>query len=216
MAAADNKRQITDALSAGTDGTRTLEAAVALLTDSGYWLDREDFTGKFIVSDTRASGTPAATVDWEAAAAAVVAGELPCGSEEQHVLELAASLAIGVSVDLGESLGAVGDRSAVVVLQAIAHAAGQKWLSAEGIGGLGDLLTTLDNFLRSSPKVTDALTVYFKSNTGAQASVAACIASVLTAEVSYAAATYRQMTSSTYDKPVERIGVTLPEQTPAG
>jgi hypothetical protein len=57
--------QITRALNAAANGTATLEAAVMLLTDSGCWLDREDFTSQFTIASS--DGPSAASIDWEAA-----------------------------------------------------------------------------------------------------------------------------------------------------
>jgi hypothetical protein len=45
-----------------------------------------------------------AAVDWDAAAAALTAGELPCSGGEQRIFRLAASLAGGIPVDLSDAV----------------------------------------------------------------------------------------------------------------
>lgn len=58
--------EISDALIAGTDGSRADEAAVSVmrLAECG-WLDREDFTSQFATTDV--GDTPTAVIDWKAA-----------------------------------------------------------------------------------------------------------------------------------------------------
>ena len=105
---------------------------------SGCWLDREDFTSQFITTTGAGSdGTATASSDWEAAIAALDAGELPCSGGEQRVLRLAASIA-----------------------------AGQTWLTDGTIAERARLLTRLDNFLRTSPAVMNALTAFMAEDTG--------------------------------------------------
>ena len=52
------------------------------------------------------------------------------------------------------ALPCIDDRSAAPVIQAVAHAADQAWPPDCSLSEHADLLTTLDNFLRSSPHVT--------------------------------------------------------------
>ena len=75
-----------------------------------------------------------ATVDFEAAAAALVSGVLPCSSGEGRVLRLAASIAAGVPVDLRDSLTGLDEANSVLVAAAVLHAAGHRDLLA-GRGG---------------------------------------------------------------------------------
>ena len=81
MTTADSHR-LSDALRACARGIHPLEAGTGLLIDCGSWLHREDFTSRFITTGTRISdGTTAlAATDWEAAIAALHAGELPASA----------------------------------------------------------------------------------------------------------------------------------------
>ncbi len=69
-------------------------------------------------------GTPMAVVDWHGAVEALEAGRLACSSSESQVLRLAASIAEGVPVDLGEALCALDETNALAVARALMHAAG--------------------------------------------------------------------------------------------
>jgi hypothetical protein len=80
-------------------GLCSLEAGVALLIDHGTFLLRDDFTSRFIEHGT-SSGTPMAAIDWDAAIAALNAGQLPCSAGERRILQAAASLAAGTPADL--------------------------------------------------------------------------------------------------------------------
>jgi hypothetical protein len=75
-------RRLAEALLACASGIRHLEAGTSLLIDSGSWLHREDFTSRFITTGTSMSDrtTILADTDWEAAIAALHAGELPASS----------------------------------------------------------------------------------------------------------------------------------------
>ena len=84
------------ALTAGAAGIYALEAGTELIIGCGCWLHREDFTSRFITAvDGNDQGTMLASIDWEAAIAALDAGELPCSNGERRVLRLAASIAAG-------------------------------------------------------------------------------------------------------------------------
>ena len=205
--------QVADALTASAGGEGTIEAAVMLLARCGSWLDREDFVGRFITGCDGGDSTSQASVDWEAAITALDAGELPCTGGEQRILRLAASLAAGTPVSLSDVVPRAGERGAAVTVAAIAHAAGQTWLSDGGLGEHADLLTTLDNFLRSSPKVTDALAAFlagtaFTSSTGVANPVYA--AGLLLAEVSFAAQWFQQIAGRDCGGPVDRVGIRFP------
>ena len=86
---------LTAALRACAAGLYPLEAGAALLIANGTFLHRDDFTSRFITAGTSISDgtTPMAAIDWDAATAALHAGELPCSGGERRVLELSSSLA---------------------------------------------------------------------------------------------------------------------------
>jgi hypothetical protein len=54
-----------------------------------------------------------ASIDWEAAIAALEAGKLPC-SGEHRILRLAASIAAGTPVSLSDALSGIDDREATL------------------------------------------------------------------------------------------------------
>jgi hypothetical protein len=67
-----------------------------------------------------------ACVDWAAAVAALKTGRVGCSSSGQRVLVLAASLADGVPVDLGDPLTGLEQATAALVGDGIAHAVGHR------------------------------------------------------------------------------------------
>jgi hypothetical protein len=119
---------LAEALRACARGILTSEAGAVLLIDCGGWLHREDFTGAFIETGTSISDgtTLMAVIDWPAAIAALDAGDLPCGSGERHMLRLAASIAGGTPVSLGDALTSIDHRNANLLAAAVLHANGQK------------------------------------------------------------------------------------------
>ena len=122
-----NPRQLGDALRACARGIHPLEAGTGLLIDCGSWLHREDFTSRFIATGTSFSDgtTVLAVTDWEAAIAALHAGELPASGGERRMLLIAASIAGGTPVSLNDALPGIDRRNASLVVNAIAHATGQ-------------------------------------------------------------------------------------------
>ena len=72
------------------------------------------------------SGAVMAAVDFEAAARALEAGVLPCCGGEGRVLRIAASIAGGVPVDLGEAVTGLDENNAVLAAVAVLHAAGHR------------------------------------------------------------------------------------------
>jgi len=112
------------ALRACATGLYPLEAGVEFLIANGTFLHCSNFTSRFILHGT-SSGTHMAAIDWDAAAAALAVGELPC-SGERRVLALAASLAAGIPVDLGDAVGGLDDRNTRHLVTAIYHAAGKR------------------------------------------------------------------------------------------
>jgi hypothetical protein len=120
-----NPRQLGDALRACARGIHPLEAGTGLLIDCGSWLHRDDFASRFITTGTSISdGTTLLSTDWEAAVAALHAGELPASGGERRMLLLAASIAGGTPVSLNDALPGIDRRNASLVVSAVAHAAG--------------------------------------------------------------------------------------------
>lgn len=116
---------LTAALRAHARGLYCAEAAVELLI--GRWLHRGDFVDRFIETGPALVGdTPMAIVDWEAALAALEAGELPCSGGEGRILRIAASLAAGVPVDLGDAVTALDTTTLMLVARAVLHAGGHR------------------------------------------------------------------------------------------
>jgi hypothetical protein len=104
------------------------EAAVELLIEHRRWLGHEEFVGQFVDSTTGLSGQMA-WVEWEEAVGAVTAGHLVCSSSEAQVLAIAASIAAGVPVDLGDALTGLDDHNVSLVVEAVAHASGRRGLA---------------------------------------------------------------------------------------
>ena len=130
------------ALRACAAGLYPLEAGVGLLIGNGTFLHREDFTSRFIETGTSISdGTaPMAAIDWEAAITALHAGELPCSGGERRILELSASLAAGIPVDLQDAVTSLDDANIALLLTAIWHASG-KTVENDGLRKVMNCLT---------------------------------------------------------------------------
>jgi hypothetical protein len=106
-------------------GLLCLEAAVELLIGHGTWLARADFAAVALTfGQDSATGVVMASVDFDAALTARRAGRLPCSSGEEKVLALAASIAAGVPVALGDLVCGLDEDNAVRVAVAVLHAAG--------------------------------------------------------------------------------------------
>ena len=116
---------LTAALHACADGLYPLEAGVALLAGSGAFLHRPDFAGRFI-EHGNSGGTEMATIDWDAAVAALASGGLPSSGGERRLLLLSASLAAGIPVDLRDTVTGLDDRNIQRLLTAIRHASGKR------------------------------------------------------------------------------------------
>ena len=66
-----------------------------------------------------------AVVDWPAAAAAL-GRSLPCSGGERRLLQVTASLAAGIPVDLRDAVTGLDGRSARLVAGAVLHASGHR------------------------------------------------------------------------------------------
>ncbi|MGH3161476.1 MAG: hypothetical protein ACRDOC_06300 [Streptosporangiaceae bacterium] len=119
---------LTAALRACAAGLYPLEAGVALLAANGTFLRRDDFTSRFITTGTSISDgtTLMATIDWDAATAALHAGELPCSGGERRLLQLSSSLAGGTPVDLRDAVTGLDDGNIARLVTAILHASGKR------------------------------------------------------------------------------------------
>jgi len=116
------------ALRACAAGLYPLEAGVALLAGNGTFLRRDDFTSRFITVATSISDgtTLMAAIDWDAAIAALHAGELPCSGGERRVLELSSSLSGGIPVDLRDAVTGLDNGNIARLVTAILHASGKR------------------------------------------------------------------------------------------
>jgi hypothetical protein len=85
------------ALRAHAQGLYCLEAAAELLIAQS-WLQRADFSGKFI-NISPVDGQAPAIVNWAAAITALDAGELPCSGGEQRMLRITASIGGGAMLE---------------------------------------------------------------------------------------------------------------------
>ena len=122
-------QQLQAALRAGAEGLYALESGTGLLLAHGTWPAREDFRCFIHVAGSNTSaGTELASIDWEAAIAALDAGECP-SSGEKRMLRLAASLAADVPVQLGSAVTGIDDRDVGLLVKAILHASGQRQFS---------------------------------------------------------------------------------------
>jgi hypothetical protein len=114
-----------EALLAHADGDLCAEAAAGLLI-AGRWLDRDDFASRFVsVAASPCSGTRMAVIDWPAAARAL-GRALPCSGGERRLLQVTASLAAGIPVDLRDAAAGLDGRSARLVADAVLHASGHR------------------------------------------------------------------------------------------
>lgn len=119
---------LTAALRACAAGLYPLEAGVALLAGNGTFLHRPDFTSRFITAGTSISDgtTLMAAIDWNAAIAALHAGEIPCSGGKRRVLELSSSLAGGTLVDLRDAVTGLDDSNIARLVTAILHGSGKR------------------------------------------------------------------------------------------
>ena len=113
-------------LRAGATGLYSLEAACDLVISTG-WLHRDDFSSFISTVTSITDGvTELAHIDWQAVIASRDDGLLPCGSAENRILRMAASIAAGIPVDLNEALCGLDQSSISLVVRAVRHANGQR------------------------------------------------------------------------------------------
>jgi hypothetical protein len=118
------------ALRACASGFYPTEASAELLISHRTFLARSDFTGRFIHTGTSLTdGTTMAEIDWPAAITALSTGELPCSGGERRILQLAASLAAGIPVDLRDAVTGLDDHNIQHLITAISHASGKRPLA---------------------------------------------------------------------------------------
>jgi hypothetical protein len=123
------------ALRAHAMGLLCAVAAVELLIGHAVWLHRTRFVDRFVTvrADAGLAGqTVLAWVDWYAAADAVATGRLPCSAGEGRILLIAASIAGGVPLDLGDAVSGLDAVNCVLVARAVLAAGGYH-------GAAGDL-----------------------------------------------------------------------------
>jgi hypothetical protein len=121
------------AVRAGAAGLYSLEAACDLVISAG-WLHRDDF-GCFVSTVTSITDgtTELAHIDWQSVISSRDAGHLPCGSAENRILRLAASIAAGIPVDLNKALCGLDQASISLVVRAVRHANGQRPIDQPGV-----------------------------------------------------------------------------------
>ena len=114
------------AVRAGAAGLYSLEAACDLVIGTG-WLHRDDFS-LFVstVTSTTDAAAELAHIDWQSVISSRDAGLLPCGSAENRILRMAASIAAGIPVDLNDALCGLDPASISLVVRAVRHANGQR------------------------------------------------------------------------------------------
>ncbi len=120
--------ELREALLRTASGVYTSEAAIRLLLAHGSWPVRLDGAGLITVSEaTTAAGSNSCYADvlWEEAIATIDAGNVSWGSgSEIRVLRIAASLATGIPVDLGDAVTELDRQNLGLVLAALSHANG--------------------------------------------------------------------------------------------
>jgi hypothetical protein len=69
---------------------------------------------------------------WEAAVAALDAGELPGSGGEKRMLRLAASLADHATASLGDAVTGIGERNVGLLISTVLHASGRRQFPGSG------------------------------------------------------------------------------------
>jgi hypothetical protein len=128
---------LTAALRAHAAGLLCAEAAVELLIGHAVWLHRTGFVDRFVTvaADAALVGqTVLAWVDWHAAADAVATGQLACSAGEGRILLIAASIAKGVPLDLGDAVTDLDAVNGVLVACAVLAAGGHRGVAEDLVG----------------------------------------------------------------------------------
>jgi hypothetical protein len=140
-----DRADIESALLRGAVGDYADEAAMLLLINFGHWLPQLQSAALITLDPGVEEDAPWAQVAWSDLEDALSDGLIVGGSVELRVLRAAASIAEGQSVDLGDLAGGLDRRGLVLVLAAIAHAAGSHehreiTPGRNGVPDLGDRL----------------------------------------------------------------------------
>jgi hypothetical protein len=129
--------ELAAALRAQAAGLLCAVAAVELLIGHAVLLRRAGFVDRFVTVETDlglVGGSVLAWVDWPAAVEALQTGQLPCSASEGRILRIAASLAEGLPVDLGEALTSLDEANIGLVAAAVLVAGGHRMAIGELAG----------------------------------------------------------------------------------
>jgi len=110
-------------------------AAAELLIGHRVWLGREEFVERFVQVCAGWTGAVMAVVDWSGVVDAVDSGRLGCSGSEAAVLRIAASLAAGAAVDLGDALTGLDEANLRLVAEAVLRAGGRPATFSSADGG---------------------------------------------------------------------------------
>ena len=99
--------------------------AAAGLLIAGAWPDRDDFAGFITVTASPGSGRGGRR-RLDAAAAGAPGRSLPCSAGERRMLQVTASLAAGIPVDLRDAAAGLDGRNAWLVADAVLSASGHR------------------------------------------------------------------------------------------
>jgi hypothetical protein len=107
-------------------GDYAAEAAVLLIADSGHWLPRLQAAGLVTIAldGDAVDGGPWAAVQWGDLDRALRSGLISGTGGQRRLLRAAASLAEGQPVDLADLTAGLDRAELVLLLAALAHAAG--------------------------------------------------------------------------------------------
>lgn len=123
------------ALRAHASGVYCAVAAAELLIGHRVWLGRDEFVDRFVqICRSLVEDTVMAVVDWSGAVDALDSGRLGCSGSEAAMLRIAASLAVGAAVDLGDALTGLDEANLALVAEAVLRAGGRP-ATFSGAGG---------------------------------------------------------------------------------
>jgi len=117
--------ELTGQLLDAADGILAGTAAAGLIISHQNFLHRDAFRRIISTGASISTGQPLAITGWDAALRALHAGQMPCASSEQAILQIAASLgdpAIGVR--LRTVLGNLDRRNITLITDAVTAANG--------------------------------------------------------------------------------------------